>query len=108
MVYKRSVCGIWCALQVLSPSLTVPLWDADTLGPTAFPNNAEFVRQHTVQLLSHSFPNMHQQQIVMFVEGLFETRSDFSSFKGKLRDFLVQSKEWTAGTEVRLRPDRFP
>eukprot|EP00241_Pyramimonas_parkeae_P000677 CAMPEP_0114249878 /NCGR_PEP_ID=MMETSP0058-20121206/14395_1 /TAXON_ID=36894 /ORGANISM="Pyramimonas parkeae, CCMP726" /LENGTH=1067 /DNA_ID=CAMNT_0001363489 /DNA_START=188 /DNA_END=3391 /DNA_ORIENTATION=+ len=84
---------------VLSPSLTVPLWDADTLGPTAFPNNAEFVRQHTVQLLSHSFPNMHQQQIVMFVEGLFETRSDFSSFKGKLRDFLVQSKEWTAGTE---------
>ena len=82
---------------VMSPSLTVPLWDVDTLGPAAFPNNAAFVRQHTVQLLSHSFPNMHQQQIALFVEGLFETRGDLSAFKAKLRDFLVETKEWTAG-----------
>ena len=50
---------------VMSPSLTVPLWDVESLGPAAFPSNAAFVRQHTVKLLAHSFPNMHQQQIAV-------------------------------------------
>jgi len=38
--------------------ISVPLWDVAALGPTAYPTNAAFVRQHVTQLLSASFPNM--------------------------------------------------
>jgi len=80
----------------VSSCLTVPLWDVAALGPTAFANNAVFLRHHTIQLLTSSFPNMSQIQIAAFVDGLFECKADISAFKGKLRDFLVQSKEFSA------------
>ena len=35
-------------------------------------------------------------QVTTFVNGLFETRSELGAFKNQLRDFLVQSKEFSA------------
>ena len=35
-------------------------------------------------------------QVKAFVGGLFETRHDLASFKTQLRDFLIQSKEFSA------------
>ena len=35
-------------------------------------------------------------QVTTFVNGLFETRSELGAFKIQLRDFLVQSKEFSA------------
>jgi hypothetical protein len=32
----------------------------------------------------------------MFVNGLFENRNDLGAFKNQLRDFLIQSKEFSA------------
>uniref|UniRef100_A0A7I4BPN0 Importin N-terminal domain-containing protein n=1 Tax=Physcomitrium patens TaxID=3218 RepID=A0A7I4BPN0_PHYPA len=79
-----------------SQALTQPLWDVATLGSTAFPNNMEFVRDYTIKLLGTSFPNMTLLEVTTFVNGLFETRDELGAFKNQLRDFLIQSKEFSA------------
>ncbi|XP_077221568.1 protein EXPORTIN 1A-like isoform X1 [Tasmannia lanceolata] len=78
-----------------SGSLTEPLWDASTV-PYPYPNNAVFVREYTIKLLGTSFPNMTTAEVTQFVNVLFESRNDLSTFKNHIRDFLVQSKEFSA------------
>ncbi|XP_073129771.1 protein EXPORTIN 1A [Henckelia pumila] len=80
---------------VESGVLTEPLWDVAT-APYPYPNNGMFVREYTIKLLSSSFPNMTATEVTQFVNGLFESRTDLSSFKNHIRDFLVQSKEFSA------------
>jgi len=75
---------------VLEEGITVPLWDASKEGPTKYPNNVEFVRQYSINLLTTSFPNMTQAQVAQVIQGMFELKKDFSAFKNHLRDFLVQ------------------
>lgn len=100
--------------------MTEPLWDASAV-PYPYPNNAIFVREYTIKLLSTSFPNMTAAevwippslptlrgkkrlyllvwpvfQVAQFVNGMFDTRNDLSAFKDRIRDFLVQSKEFSA------------
>ncbi|XP_061355284.1 protein EXPORTIN 1A isoform X2 [Gastrolobium bilobum] len=76
-------------------ALTEPLWDAAT-NPYPYPSNAAFVREFTIKLLSTSFPNMTAAEVTQFVSGLFESTNDLSTFKTHIRDFLVQSKEFSA------------
>ncbi|CAH2072557.1 unnamed protein product [Thlaspi arvense] len=84
---------LFCLVE--SASLTEPLWDTATV-PYPYPNNAAFVREYTIKLLSSSFPNMTAAEVTQFVNGLYESRNDPSGFKDKIRDFLVQSKEFSA------------
>ncbi|XP_026401842.1 protein EXPORTIN 1A-like [Papaver somniferum] len=76
-----------------SGSLTEPLWDATSV---PYPNNTVFVREYTIKLLGSSFPNMTTAEVTQFVSGLFDSRNDPASFKNHIRDFLVQSKEFSA------------
>nr|CAD1832101.1 unnamed protein product [Ananas comosus var. bracteatus] len=78
-----------------SSSLTEPLWDASTV-PYPYPNNMMFVRDFTIKLLGSSFPNMTVAEITQFVDGLLESRNELPTFKNHIRDFLVQSKEFSA------------
>ncbi|URD74343.1 CRM1 C terminal [Musa troglodytarum] len=82
-------------LHVDSGALTEPLWDASTV-PYPYANNTVFVRDYTIKLLGSSFPNMTTAEITQFVGGLFESRNDLPTFKNHIRDFLVQSKEFSA------------
>lgn len=82
-------------LLVQSGAITEPLWDAATV-PYPYSNNEIFVREYTIKLLSTSFPNMTPAEVTQFVNGLFESTSDLSTFKNHIRDFLVQSKEFSA------------
>ncbi|PHT53472.1 Exportin-1 [Capsicum baccatum] len=75
--------------------LTEPLWDASTV-PCPYPNNSAFVREYTIKLLSTSFPNMTSAEVTQFVSGLFESTTDLPTFKNHIRDFLIQSKEFSA------------
>ncbi|KAE8673729.1 Protein EXPORTIN 1A [Hibiscus syriacus] len=84
---------LFCVVE--SGLLTEPLWDAATV-PYQYPNNGMFVREYTIKLLSTSFPNMTAAEVTQFVNGLFESRNDLSTFKNHIRDFLVQSKEFSA------------
>ncbi|CAH1419874.1 unnamed protein product [Lactuca virosa] len=54
------------------------------------------VREYTIKLLGASFPNIPASEVAKFVNGLFESRSDLSTFKNHIWDFLVQSKEFSA------------
>ncbi|KAF9624497.1 hypothetical protein IFM89_011540 [Coptis chinensis] len=78
-----------------SGSLTEPLWDASTV-PYPYPNNTTFVQEYTIKLLGSSFPNMTTTEVSLFVKGLFDSRNDLPTFKNHIRDFLVQSKEFSA------------
>ncbi|KAG8487173.1 hypothetical protein CXB51_020831 [Gossypium anomalum] len=84
---------LFCLVE--SSLLTEPLWDAAAV-PYQYPNNGMFVREYTIKLLSTSFPNMTAAEVTQLVNGLFESRNDLSTFKNHIRDFLVQSKEFSA------------
>lgn len=84
---------LFCLVE--SGGLTEPLWDVATV-PYQYPNNTMFVREYTIKLLSTSFPNMTSAEVTQFVNGLFESRNELSAFKNHIRDFLVQSKEFSA------------
>lgn len=43
--------------------------------------------------------------MVAFVDSLFESAKDFTQFKGQLRDFLVQSKEFVDTNNADLWAD---
>ncbi|KAJ4837330.1 Exportin-1 [Turnera subulata] len=84
---------LFCLVE--SGALTEPLWDAAAV-PYPYPNNGIFVREYTIKLLGTSFPNMTAAEVTLFVNGLFESRNEPSVFKNHIRDFLVQSKEFSA------------
>ncbi|KAL3846023.1 hypothetical protein ACJIZ3_003426 [Penstemon smallii] len=84
---------LFCLVE--SSGVTVPLWDITTAA-YPYPSNSMFVREYTINLLSTSFPNMTAAEVTQFVAGLFESRADYFSFKNHIRDFLVQSKEFSA------------
>ncbi|KAF9670475.1 hypothetical protein SADUNF_Sadunf13G0072900 [Salix dunnii] len=98
---------LFCLVE--SGALTEPLWDAATIS-YSYPNNAMFVREYTIKLLGTSFPNMIASEVNSFIyiflsvallRSLFQISStgyqnDLSAFKNHIRDFLVQSKEFSA------------
>ncbi|KAG6737653.1 hypothetical protein POTOM_059181 [Populus tomentosa] len=84
---------LFCSAE--SGALSEPLWDATTV-PYPYLNNAMFVREYTIKLLGTSFPNMTASEVTQFVNGLFESKNNLSIFKNHIRDFLVQSKEFSA------------
>lgn len=43
--------------------ITIPLWDVNSLGSTAYQSNAHYVREDTIKLLAESFPNMSRSQV---------------------------------------------
>ncbi|KAL2492946.1 Protein EXPORTIN 1A [Abeliophyllum distichum] len=65
---------LFCLVE--SGGLTEPLWDVAAV-PYSYPNNALFIREYTVKLLSTSFPNMATTEVTKFVNGLFESRVIF-------------------------------
>ncbi|CAA2968069.1 EXPORTIN 1A [Olea europaea subsp. europaea] len=83
---------LFCLVE--SGALSEPLCDVSTVPYR--PNNGFFVREYTIKLLSTSFPNMKISEVTQFVNELFESRIDLSTFKNHIRDFLVQSKEFSA------------
>lgn len=78
-----------------------PLWDAASVGPAAFPDNASYVREQLITLLSTSFPNLTAAQVQACVAGMFDLK-DHSMFKNHLRDFLVQTKQFASQDNAEL------
>ncbi|GJN22595.1 hypothetical protein PR202_gb10175 [Eleusine coracana subsp. coracana] len=91
--------GLSLLLEILKnfqvDGLTEPLWDASSV-PYQYTDNAMFVRDYTIKLLGTSFPNMTTAEVTKFVDGLLSSKHDLPSFKNHIRDFLVQSKEFSA------------
>ncbi|KAK4758061.1 hypothetical protein SAY87_019362 [Trapa incisa] len=84
---------LFCLVE--SGAITEPLWDSNAV-PYPYPNNSMYIREYTIKLLETSFPNMSPAEVTQFVNGLFESMNDLPTFKNHIRDFLVQSKEFSA------------
>jgi exportin-1 len=65
------------------------------------PNNAVYLRNHLMKILKSAFPNLRENQVADVVKGLL-SGSDEKTFKGHLRDFLVQTKEFSGGDNTDL------
>lgn len=77
---------------VESGQVIVPLFD-----PEAHPNynNAQYVREYVGNLLLTSFPTLNQTQVVQFLDTVFDLRLDMNTFRDRVRDFLIQLKEFS-------------
>lgn len=87
----------------------VPMWNSNDTGEVAMaghpPSNQVFVKNHLEGLLRNAFPNMTPTQVATVVHNLFTSLNDYNIFKGHLRDFLVQTKEFSAGDNTDLYDD---
>jgi len=77
---------------VESPRLGVQLYP-----PGMFSSNSEFLHAHMVKVLSQAFPNVHPNEVKIFVDGLYATKLEPPKFKQFMRDFIIQTKEFSIG-----------
>ncbi|GFN83095.1 exportin-1 [Plakobranchus ocellatus] len=61
--------------------------------------NIVYVQEFLLSLLKTAFPHLNEQQIKIFIEGLFSFDQDCNALKEHLRDFLVQIREF-AGEDM--------
>lgn len=87
--------------SVDSGQINVPLWDPNTVNDPTM-TNQKYVREFIVNLLSTSFPNLTINLTRAFVYSAFEKAADNTAFKATLRDFLVQLKEFSTGSNDEL------
>ena len=85
---------------IQSGHITVPLFDVST--QPAGTTNQQFICQYVVSMISNAFQNMSPQNVNGFVTGLFALTNDLNGFKGKLRDFLVELKEFSGEDNAEL------
>jgi len=99
-------------LVASSPRIVAqPLWEGQPLraGAGPFSSNSEYVKDHILHLLAESFPNMGHQVLAEFVQRMFDvgnhgagaeggaSQPDSGELKTVIRDFLVHTKEFSAG-----------
>lgn len=62
--FKQHAAILYELFNVLdSNAIKAPLWDVAAKGPSAYPSNNAFVREHVAGLLTTSFPNLTQPQV---------------------------------------------
>ena len=76
-----------------SDQLSAPLWDA-AKGPSAYPSNAAFVKEHVSNLLTSSFPNMGPAESQVLVQGMFDYKKDLTLFKNHSSGISSQTKQF--------------
>jgi exportin-1 len=77
------------------------------LSPDGSADNKNFVKEYIANMLILSFPNLTKNQVVHFVNGLFEISRDLIPFKQHLRDFLVAIKEFEVEDNTELFIEEF-
>uniref|UniRef100_A0A7S1TC72 Exportin-1 n=1 Tax=Compsopogon caeruleus TaxID=31354 RepID=A0A7S1TC72_9RHOD len=107
--FKRHVQILAQLIKVVqSGRIQEPMWDQQNPQEVALasygasmPSNPTYVRAHMIKLLSSAFPNLSEAQIMNVVKGMLEIPDD-RLLKSHVRDFLVQTKEFSAGDNTDL------
>lgn len=94
---------------VASGQITEPIWDQSQPDQVALatgngsspPSNAVYLQNHLLKILKDAFPNLTEMQVSDIVKKILSA-SDEKTFKGHLRDFLVQTKEFSSGDNTDL------
>lgn len=81
-----------------------PMWNPNNPEEVAASgsSNPVFVVWHLETLLAQAFPNLTRAQIQASVNNLFESLNNPLTFKSHLRDFLIQTKEFSTGDNTDL------
>lgn len=95
--------------SVSSGRITEAMWDASQPEQVALATDAgavqgtnfTYMRNHMMKILKEAFPNLGDMQVTDIV-GKMLSGCDDKTFKGHLRDFLVQTKEFSAGDNTDL------
>lgn len=94
---------------ICSATVTEPIWKEDDAAEVALAtgngtvpaSNTVFLHNHLLKILKDAFPNLTAGQVGEVVKGMM-SGADEKIFKGHLRDFLVQTKEFSAGDNTDL------
>lgn len=95
--------------SVSSGRISEPIWDQTipeemalaTSNGTESASNWTYLRNHLLKILKEAFPNLTDMQVKDIVAKLL-SGCDEKTFKGHLRDFLVQTKEFSGGDNTDL------
>lgn len=96
-------------LAVGDGRITEPIWDQSQPSEVALAtgngalsaSNAVYLLNHLLKILKDAFPNLTDFQVNEVVRKLLSC-TDEKAFKGHLRDFLVQTKEFSGGDNTEL------
>ncbi|CDR36929.1 CYFA0S01e05644g1_1 [Cyberlindnera fabianii] len=72
--------------------ITEPLYSEGQAAPGTA--NTLFLREYLGNMLVNAFPHLQQEQVENFIKALIAQHRDTNKFKGTLRDFLVQIKQY--------------
>lgn len=76
--------------QILSYMFTIVEDGSITVALGPIPDNTVYVQEYVALLLKTAFAHLTDNQIKVFVTGLFTLDQDVAKFKEHLRDFLIQ------------------
>ncbi|KAG7810452.1 hypothetical protein KL921_002947 [Ogataea angusta] len=77
---------------VLENKITEPIYQKDA-APEGTPNSL-YLKEYIANMLISVFPQLNQEQVNNFLQALFSSYNQQNKFRGTLRDFLVQIKEF--------------
>ncbi|KNC51241.1 exportin 1 [Thecamonas trahens ATCC 50062] len=93
-------------LQVQLLQLMFSLVESDTISapifdPASAPgeDNKSFARKYVTDLLSNAFANVAPEEIVSYVDDMFQLSGDAGAFKSHMRDFLISIRQYSASVE---------
>lgn len=82
--------GLALHAQILAYMFTLVETNKITVNLGPIPDNTLFVQEYVASLLKSAFSHLTDNQIKVFVTGLFNLNQEVSAFKEHLRDFLIQ------------------
>lgn len=82
--------GLQLHAQILAYMFTLVETHKVTVNLGPIPDNILYVQEYVASLLKTAFSHLTDNQIKVFVTGLFNLDQEVSAFKEHLRDFLIQ------------------
>lgn len=91
-------------IAIASDAVTEPIWNSNaedialaSSNGSEPPSNCVYFRNYLIKTLKVAFPNLSHSQIDQIVDRLLNSRANKDDFRGHLRDFLIQTKEFSGG-----------
>lgn len=82
--------GLQLHAQILAYMFTLVETGKITVNLGPIPDNTIYIQEYVASLLKSAFSHLTDNQIKVFVTGLFNLDQEVSAFKEHLRDFLIQ------------------
>jgi len=94
--------GLALHAQILAYMFTLVETNKITVNLGPIPDNTLYVQEYVASLLKSAFSHLTDNQIKVFVTGLFNLNQEVPAFKEHLRDFLIQIREVTGDDDSDL------